>query len=308
MDNQKLTIPIKTKIASILAIINGGIIFLIAFGVIKDFHYGWWYLDCFYSILAPFFLYLLFSFSFIFFPLFLLKKKRWGWWGTIVSLVCLILLIFFNFIFQILGTEILWHMFTGGYNIIFPFFPIHLLILAFFLLDKKAVWKISPPLQPFQIKKLKIKFLIGVSIVIVLLASGLGIREIFQPQGEAFITVDKNEYEIGDIVRITAKNNTNKEIWCPESRYRSWWILRGPTGKQIPYSLPGNEEKFGPFVFIGLGIPKMLKPNSEISYLWNFRTSNLEPGIYKISFFYGFSKEYYTHKTVYSKEFELKEE
>jgi hypothetical protein len=181
----------------------------------------------------------------------------------------------------------------------------------------------------------KTKILIGV--LIIGLVSGcvlfaLYIRGAISPWrpgppilGTVSIFTDKTEYEQGETVKITIRNNLDKSIWYLSDR-SSWWDLEKQVNKdwkQIdlfpPISTEGREECVQPLPPQSIEeILKELKPNFEIEDTWNLRNCELEIGVsisidfidsgnYRLSFTYGFSKDSYGEKIIYSNEFTIKE-
>ncbi len=172
-------------------------------------------------------------------------------------------------------------------------------------------------------KGISLPFAIGIIIIVVILVGGIlawkyfGISEetitpIELPEvskGEVLITTDKTEYEQGEIIQITVKNNLDKPIWyikeiCPLSccalhkLENNEWKSLGipfpciqftyPGGSIEPYRLNSGEE-----------LKKQLDTKAQDEFAGG--------GKYRLSFYYGLNKDNYTEKTIYSNEFTIKE-
>lgn len=162
----------------------------------------------------------------------------------------------------------------------------------------------------------KTKILIGVLIIGLIGGSGLfvlyilGIIPPWRPGppvlGTVSISTDKTEYEQGEGITITIKNTLDKSIWyiketCPPSccNLHKWenneWKNLGDPMPCIQFTEPHSIE------------PKELKPKGNITKQWGMKigASFVESGKYKLSFYYGLSKDNFTEKTIYSNEFTI---
>lgn len=125
------------------------------------------------------------------------------------------------------------------------------------------------------------------------------------------VVTDKTEYEQGETIKITIKNDLNKSIWyvkklCPPSccnlykwENNEWKNLGDPMPcVQLTPPPSGKSYHFE---------ADELKPEENITKQWNMKiaTSFAESGKYRFSFYYGLSKESYTEKTIYSNEFRI---
>lgn len=145
------------------------------------------------------------------------------------------------------------------------------------------------------------------------------------------ITTDKVDYEQGETIRITVRNNLDREIWYSEGCRIDFGVLyrlEDDYWKDVLFSFPlewkGNETC--ELILCERVEPVEIKPNSEISQEWRLEKicewplgfvqggpkpepKMIETGTYKVSFVYGLDKEYLDlldTETIYSKEFTIK--
>ena len=161
MNNQKIIFPTKTKIAAQLMRITGFLFFLpiliiMMFGFRSGFYSTSYFISSIIFILISLCLFLLF-------PTFLLKKKRWAWWGSVGILSFFTLSIFYSFI----SHAIKYGFLSGGISrgIIIPML-LCISVLTLFFVDKKHYWKISSAVEIHISTKRKI--LIGILIGVIL--------------------------------------------------------------------------------------------------------------------------------------------
>lgn len=138
------------------------------------------------------------------------------------------------------------------------------------------------------------------------------------------ITTDKTEYKQGEVIKITVMNNSDRSIWYYDSGCYPWWELEAKEGRnwQSKKITPPILTKFGEEC-ISCPPPKNLeelifemKPKFKISNTWNLRNCeiisgklnlvSIKPGAYRVSFCYGFTKDSYREKIIYSNEFIVK--
>ena len=136
---QKPTLPIKTKIAAHLMRIAGVLFFVPIFIImITGFPAGWYLTSRFVLV----FIFLLISFFlFLFFPTFLLKKKKWGWWGSIGVLLLFLLFTVSSFVFRSFKYGLF--LISGSSVVILHSFLLWVFVLILLLLDRKNFWKIA---------------------------------------------------------------------------------------------------------------------------------------------------------------------
>ena len=77
---------------------------------------------------------LIFLFIFLFFPTYLLRKKRWGWWGSVGALSLFTLFMLYEFISHSIKYGI-----GGLHSILVIIVPIWISALILFLIDKKKL-------------------------------------------------------------------------------------------------------------------------------------------------------------------------
>jgi hypothetical protein len=172
----EFNVPIKTKIAAnimrIIAILS---FFPLATPfLIVDFE---WRLISYFA-LAVFF-YLAFFLSFFIFPTYLLRKKRWGWWGSVISLFLFISFISYDFILHLIKYD---YSGYGGISstLINIILPLCIFALTFLLIDKKNYWKITTKIE-LTAKEYK-KILLAVGIISVYIVAFLIVPEyIYKP-------------------------------------------------------------------------------------------------------------------------------
>ena len=125
---------------------------------------------------------------------------------------------------------------------------------------------------------------------------------------EVTITTDKTEYEQGEMVKITVKNNLDKSIWYYEwSEFNcadSFFLEKKENGEYKYFSIPGLRKTPTK--------PVELKPNLEKVYRLNLSklkeqcegfSPEFSAGIYRLGFRYGFSIEEHWSEKDYSNEF-----
>lgn len=163
----------------------------------------------------------------------------------------------------------------------------------------------------------KISLILIFLIIFVLLSGFFAIKqaqkisEIESDEGKTKLTIrtNKNEYKQGEIVEIFIKNNGLKPIWynketCPPF---CCWLQKLENGKWKDFKAIGT-------VVVDLRVrPSKLNPGEEISRKWSTtkkengrEISMIEPGIYRIAFNYGLTKDSFNEKTIYSNEFIIK--
>ena len=148
------------------------------------------------------------------------------------------------------------------------------------------------------------------------------------PSNEVIVTTDKTEYDRGETVKITARNNLDTSIYYISDNC--------DPGYFDPERLKDNNwekvEKISCVVFgarseLGTNVPseqggdidfplrrEVIDPDGELNQDWEplKRTgldgaTYIETGTYRISFSYGLIETTYNEKTVYSNEFTIKE-
>ena len=128
---------------------------------------------------------------------------------------------------------------------------------------------------------------------------------------EVVITTDKMEYEQGEMVSITVKNNLNKPILFRE--------FGNPCFSSFSIGIKREDYR----MFYDLGTARCLtdmgelKPNAEIVFLLKvddidrilalINISIVYPGTYKLELNYGFSSDNLKEEIIYSNEFTIKE-
>ncbi len=135
---------------------------------------------------------------------------------------------------------------------------------------------------------------------------------------EVMITTDKTEYEQGDTVKITVRNNLKESIWYPKHIYcgASFWLLETCEGEEVPYYeiclwvAPD-------YRFTKLNPTEILEEewDGKIHDLREYKFRFAEPGCYRIVFPCSYSvnkkklyEDWGEHKeTIYSNEFTIKE-
>ena len=172
----KFNVPIKTKIAAnIMRVVAIFSFFpLVTPFLIVDFE---WRLISYFALTV--FFYLAFFFSFFIFPTYLLKKRRWGWRGSVISLFLFISFVSYDFIS---------HSIKYGYSgyggisssLIDIILPLCILALILLLIDKKNYWRITTKIE-LTAKEYK-KILLAVGIMSVFITAFLIIPEyIYKP-------------------------------------------------------------------------------------------------------------------------------
>ena len=166
--------------------------------------------------------------------------------------------------------------------------------------------------------------LLSILLVIFFLAAGFFGYQWWQIKGElgrqieqgVTITTDKKEYQQGEIVKITIKNNLDKPIWyikeiCDPSccalykwENNEWKFVKVPFPCAVFTPPPPGMKRW-------TIIPDKLNPGEEIRKEWNTEKDEfIEPGTYRFSFFYGLTKDFYYRKNrekiIYSNEFIIK--
>ena len=155
---EEFNVSIKTKIATYIMMVVGSFFFLGFFaGLIVSLSSGYWIQWQNIIVLVVLFIY---SFFFLFFPIYVLRKKRWAWYGSIIELFLFVLPVFSSFItrffirhsdgdflLNIAMIEIVPGVSFGG---ILPSNSLNvslsllcILALIFFFIDKQNYWKIS---------------------------------------------------------------------------------------------------------------------------------------------------------------------
>ena len=164
-------------------------------------------------------------------------------------------------------------------------------------------------------------FLIGILVIgIVLICGWLVWNSQIEPNliSQVIITTDKTEYEQGEMLKVTVRNNQTKSIWFMEQGCNhQWWEIEKqenenwkPESLMLPYIIDSKETCRN---CIASPLNFELKPKSEISYEWNLRyckNSNpalFEPGHYRLCFYAKPTKDVYGGKIIYSNEFTIKE-
>lgn len=130
------------------------------------------------------------------------------------------------------------------------------------------------------------------------------------------VMTDKTEYEQGEEIKTTVKNNSDKSIWyikeiCPSSccNLQRWenneWKNLGNPISCIQVIPPQSGESSGRAFVVK---PDELKPGEIIQKQWNMKIGGkfAENGKYKLSFYYVLTEDFYAEKTVYSNEFTIK--
>lgn len=158
-------------------------------------------------------------------------------------------------------------------------------------------------------------------------------------QNQVTITTDKTEYEQGEIIKITVKNNLDKSIWdfgnCGGKR---WWGVQkfeNNSWEDVLFSKPDIiEEEIGgyraykqtcDFIVCEKEENSELKPNTEINDEWSLTATcewplqpigvpktnpkNIEEGTYRVFITYGLAKDFNSSEAeiIYSNEFTIKE-
>ena len=140
-------------------------------------------------------------------------------------------------------------------------------------------------------------------------AWGTNLREICR-KGRVTITTDKTEYEQGEMVKITVRNDLVESIW-----YREWDTKCSGTSFSI-----GKKRDNG-YSFYPLGLAECamdeveLKPKATRIYALNlnewkktkFPHTDIDTGVYKWRFIYILKNGDKESKTIYSNEFTIKE-
>ncbi|TSC53947.1 MAG: hypothetical protein LiPW16_232 [Microgenomates group bacterium LiPW_16] len=176
----------------------------------------------------------------------------------------------------------------------------------------------------------KTKILIGILIIGLIGGGGLFmlyIRGIIPPWrsgppilGTVSISTAKTEYEQGETVEITLKNTMDKPIWYTDFGCHPWWKLEKQENKDwklveilLPTSTKYGQECIAcPPPQSTEEVLKELKPYSEVNMVWDLRNCKgatpafIDLGNYRLSFAYGFSKNLWNEKTIYSNEFTMK--
>lgn len=160
---------------------------------------------------------------------------------------------------------------------------------------------------------------------------------IIAPQ-QITITTDRTEYKQGETVEITVRNSLDKPIWYLDldTGCHRWWRLERQVNGTWEFIqvLPPIITRYGeeciscppPPDSVPMGeLVIKLEPDSEVNDTWNLKNCEvtsgelnlkfIEPGIYRLSFSYGFGKDSsgnwvqdsWSEKTIYSKEFRIKE-
>ncbi len=125
------------------------------------------------------------------------------------------------------------------------------------------------------------------------------------------VTTDKTEYEQGETVKITVKNNLDKSIWYYEwsgfTCADSFFLEKREDGEYRYFSIPGLRESPTQ--------PVELKPNLEKVYWLNLSklkeqcegfSPEFSAGTYKLGFNYGFTIEEHWSEKAYSNEFRIR--
>ena len=135
---KEFSVPTKTKIAVNIMRSIGVLFFVPIFLImISGFRSGCYSASRFILVIL---LLLVFLFLFVFFPTYLLRKKRWSWWGSVTSLFLFILFILYDLISRLIK-----HGISSGFGsrLIIVILPICIFALILFLIDKKNYWEIS---------------------------------------------------------------------------------------------------------------------------------------------------------------------
>jgi len=301
---QEAKIPIKTKIATSIMIILGLLFFSSSFlNTLVEMSHCWIASFCslhHYVRIIPSVLFLLL----IIFSVFILKRKRWGWWGGVFSVIFCSIWVFFS-------------VYKYEYKYENPLFFSSILlliwtsILALLFSERKYYWEVSVPIK-IKINQ-KVKFIGGI-IVIIFAIAGWQVWEVYHPQGKVIISTDKTIYKIGEPIKLTVRNNLNRGIWYCDSGCSYWWGLEKFTQdgrwKNIPVEIPHTSICFySPYCIL-----LRVEPGSEISYLWDGRFQDpkkrsvvsLDPGVYRFNFEYRYGFRYaYKEKIIYSNVFKI---
>jgi len=297
---QEAKIPIKTKIATSIMIILGLLFFLSSFlNALVEMNHCRTVFFCplhhYVRIISPAFFLLLIIFS-----VFILKRKRWGWWGSVFSVIFCSIWIFFSvykYENSLFFSSILLLIWTS--------------ILVLLFSERKYYWKVSAPIK-IKINQ-KVKFIGGV-IVIIFTIAGWQVWEVYHPQGKVIISTAKTIYKIGEPIKLTVRNNLNRDIWYCDSGCSYWWGLEKFTQdgrwKNTLVEIPHTSICFHPPYCTLLRV----EPGSEISYLWDGRFRDpkkrsivsLDPGVYRFNFEYRYGFRYaYKEKIIYSNVFKI---
>ena len=138
-----------------------------------------------------------------------------------------------------------------------------------------------------------------------------------ETESQVTITTDKTEYEQGETVKITVKNNLDNSIWylnghsgCSDKN-KSYTIYRLVNGTWKNVSPP---VKCIQIIGAGLPIYKELTPSASTEFIWDQKiwsavngTIQAPDGEYRISVKYKESREAEELKEVYPNEFMIKE-
>lgn len=137
-----------------------------------------------------------------------------------------------------------------------------------------------------------------------------------KPEKKVTITTDKTEYEQGELIKITIRNDLSESIFSHTDVFCIEYIERKTS--------EGNWEKLFaqcqyPHCLYKIGGPKEIKPGQSVTFEWEPLiyvngtpdTVQMSPGIYRLKILYQIRKgpisERWEWKTIYSDEFTIKE-
>lgn len=180
------------------------------------------------------------------------------------------------------------------------------------------------------------KILIRILVIGIILIGGWWIwnPQIYAGAQEVTITTNKVEYEQGEVIKVTVKNELDKSIWYvdfPQRDLHFWGIERFKDNKweDLAYTegdnfrLPIEEDgKEVCYIFMyerPIGHAVELKPNAEFSFQWNqkicpykmeskeqpFEPVFIEKGHYRFIFRYGLNTMELTKPELWEREVDL---
>lgn len=178
-------------------------------------------------------------------------------------------------------------------------------------------------------------------VVIIVIIFLVGIAVFWQykkqsPQNMVKVSIDKKEYKEGDKIKVTVENVSDKTVYYLD-QWGFWQLEKYENGvwkeidRKTPSVLLSGEETCNfdmqpkPIEFsiqqLGSSVLLGQEPITiSIGQEWNFRTCAMatdalgnpkevakfvDPGVYRIVFKYGLTKDSYNEKSAYSEEFKF---
>jgi hypothetical protein len=154
---EKVKLPMRIKVVAILLIVMG-VIFSFLNPIFPD-------LACLYHSFLLFIL----GFSYFFFPILLLRRIKWAWYGT-VAIIVISIISFLKLVFlDVVGMILDGHIYIASLLIYIVIFILpHVLSLIILLLDREKYFNIAALKISSEEKKINILIIIGLLIIFTL--------------------------------------------------------------------------------------------------------------------------------------------